>query len=83
MSTVIDEDEVKTALAANTIRLRKLKGWSQDELASRAGISRVQINRIENAHVDPRATAIFSLADAFGVPVDSLRVVCENSSASA
>jgi len=79
MSIVIDQAEVKSAIAANVVRLRAARGWSQDELAQRAGMHRVQINRIENAHAEPKASAVFSLADAFGVSADVLRVVCGNS----
>ena len=79
MATVIDQEEVKAAIGANVIRLRSVHGWSQDELATRVGMSRAQVNRIEKGHCEPKSTVLFSIADAFGVPADVLRAVCENS----
>ena len=41
-------------MAALRIRIREFRdtlGWTQAELAERAGIRRATVNRIENAHV--------------------------------
>lgn len=76
---MIDEKECKALIASNVIRLRTSRGWSQDELAERVGMHRVQLNRIENGHSLPKAAVLFSLADAFGVPADLLRAGGQNS----
>lgn len=38
---------VRASIARDIIRDRKAKGWSQDELASRAGVRRETLSRIE------------------------------------
>jgi putative transcriptional regulator len=50
----------------NRIRvLRAERGWSQAELAERAGVSRNSINSIENGRFDPSLSLAFAIADAF------------------
>lgn len=56
-------------LAANIRRLRKLQGWSQDELASAARIDQNAVSLIENGRSNPTIVAIEGLAKAFGVPI--------------
>ena len=74
---MIDEQQLREALSANVARLRKEQGWSQKVLAARAGISRIQLSRIENSHHTPGADMLYSLADALGVSTDQLRQVSE------
>lgn len=52
---------------------RRLRGWSQAELAALVGITFVQVSRIENGHHEPSASVLYSLADAFKVPTDFFR----------
>lgn len=73
MELVIDTKTLKATIAANVIRLRKLRGWSQTRLAEEVGACFAQINRIEKAHNVPSAELLYSLADVFGVSADSLR----------
>ena len=75
---MIDEMMLRSAISANVRRLREERGWSQEELAQRSGMSYVQINRLENRHHTPGADRLYNLADALGVPADSLRQVAEN-----
>lgn len=50
------------------LRLRIERGWSQSELAERAGGMNVaQVSRYESGKVSPGAKAVFRLAKAFGV----------------
>jgi transcriptional regulator with XRE-family HTH domain len=53
-------------------RRRKALGLSLAELATRAGIGRENVARIESAAVDPRASNVALLAKAMGVPVCEL-----------
>jgi len=78
MQDVIDAAELRTAIAANVTRLRREKDLSQEEFADKLGVSRVQINRIENGKHSPSAEMLFTLADALGVSTDSLRQVPSN-----
>jgi transcriptional regulator with XRE-family HTH domain len=54
--------------------LRKERGWSQAELASRIGADAGQISRYENGRITPSADAIVRLAEAFDVTTDYLLV---------
>lgn len=57
----------------NRIRvLRAEKGWSQQELAKRAGVSRNSINAIENGRFDPSLPLAFAIADLFGLTIEEV-----------
>ena len=51
---------------------RKEAGLSQEELASRCGVSRQTINAIENNKYDPTLSLAFALARELGTTVDEL-----------
>lgn len=51
--------------------LRKRRRWSQDELASRAGVRRATIVALERG-ASPRLDTLAKLAVAFGVKVTAL-----------
>ncbi|KAA3607816.1 MAG: helix-turn-helix domain-containing protein [Planctomycetota bacterium] len=51
---------------------RQRRGWSQAELAQRAGLSRSGVSAIEQARLVPSTTAALALAAAFQVPVEAL-----------
>jgi molybdate-binding protein/DNA-binding XRE family transcriptional regulator len=52
--------------------LRRQRGWSQDQLAQRAGISRAAVSAIEVRRLIPSVAAALALARAFACPVESL-----------
>ena len=55
------------------IRAREQRGWTQQELAARAGIRYETISRIEHgAHKEPRVYVAVALAKALGTTVDYL-----------
>ena len=57
-----------TLTTGETIRmLRKLKGWTQQELADRSGINSKNISLLENNRVDIGKKRAIQLADAFGI----------------
>jgi molybdate-binding protein/DNA-binding XRE family transcriptional regulator len=57
----------------NQIRAYRLRqGWSQDELARRAGLSRAGISAIEMGRLVPSAAAALALASAFACHVEDL-----------
>ena len=60
------------ALQNNVKALRLARGWSQAELARRAGISRAAVSAIEIERLVPSVAAALSLAAAFGCRVDGL-----------
>ncbi len=61
------------ALPANRVRVRRLAaGWSQAELASRAGISRAAVSAIEIERLDPSVSSALALAAALGCRAEDL-----------
>lgn len=58
--------------AGNLRQVRKAKGWSQEELADRAGVDRTYVSGIERAVRNPTITNVKRLADALGVSVGTL-----------
>ena len=62
----------ETAIAANVARLRLDRRLTQEELATKAGLSRVSLGKIERGTVVPRARTFDALAKALAVPVGEL-----------
>jgi DNA-binding XRE family transcriptional regulator len=54
--------------------LRESLGQTQEQLASRAGIGRVTLSRIENGEQSPRYETLAALADALGYPLSEVLV---------
>jgi putative transcriptional regulator len=52
--------------------LRAERGWSQADLAQRAGVSRQTINAIENGRYDPSLPLAFVLARIFERPIEAI-----------
>ena len=59
-------------IGAGLRRLRQSRGWSLDELATRSGVSRATLSRLENAEVSATAVALCKLASAFGLTASRL-----------
>jgi molybdopterin molybdotransferase/putative molybdopterin biosynthesis protein len=51
---------------------RLLQGWSQDQLARRAGVSRQALNALERGHAQPSVETALSLARLLGTTVEAL-----------
>lgn len=53
--------------------LRVERGWTQQEVADKAGLSRQTVARLEQKDdIEPNAPTIKKLADAYGVKVEQL-----------
>jgi molybdate-binding protein/transcriptional regulator with XRE-family HTH domain len=48
------------------------RGWSQEQLARRAGLSRAEVSAIETGRLVPSTAAALALAEAFGLRVEDL-----------
>jgi transcriptional regulator with XRE-family HTH domain len=48
--------------------LRRRKGWTQRELAQRAGVTQTTIVRLERGDTEPVISTIRKVAEALGVP---------------
>jgi transcriptional regulator with XRE-family HTH domain len=60
-------------IAENLKRLRKEKGWSQQELAEKAKLSYNAITKIEQGcSMHPSITTIIKIADAFEVGIEKI-----------
>jgi len=52
--------------------LRDARRWTQERLAEAAGLTPVQLSRIENGANDPKLTTVLRLARALGVRLGEL-----------
>lgn len=52
--------------------LRAGKGWTQDELGKRVGVSRQAINALETEKHDPSLDLAYRIAGEFGVGVEKV-----------
>ncbi|WP_380163508.1 helix-turn-helix transcriptional regulator [Jannaschia sp. R86511] len=52
--------------------LRGERGWTQAELARRAGVSRQTVNAIETGRFDPSLPVAFRLSRLLGLPLEEL-----------
>jgi DNA-binding XRE family transcriptional regulator len=67
------EDCPPTTVGERVAKERTKRGWTQQELASHAGVRYETVNRIENGkHTEPRVYVAVALAKALGVTVDYL-----------
>ena len=56
-------------VGTNVQRLRKERGWTQVELASRCSVNAEQISRIENARRDYMHSTLLEVCEALGVSI--------------
>ena len=54
--------------------LREIRGWSQEELAKRLGVSRSKIGNYEQGTREPDFESLEAIADIFNCPVSYLLV---------
>ena len=52
--------------------LRKQKGYSQEELADKVGVSRQAVSKWESGASDPSTTNLMALAKLFGVTAEEI-----------
>lgn len=66
--------DIRKTLGANLKRLRRTKGWSQEEYAFEAGIHRTYVSDIERGARNPTIEILVKLAQPLGVePADLIR----------
>ncbi|MCV7347734.1 helix-turn-helix domain-containing protein [Mycolicibacterium rhodesiae] len=64
--------EFETAIARNVRQLRQQLGLSVADMASRVGISKAMMSKIENVQTSPSLSTLALLAKGFDVPVSTL-----------
>ncbi|RTL68602.1 MAG: XRE family transcriptional regulator [Pseudonocardiaceae bacterium] len=60
--------QIAKALGRNVRRLRKDRGWTQDELAAKIKVEQTAISLIENSRANPTLQTLEALAIAFKIP---------------
>jgi len=71
----------RLAIVRELISMREQRGWSQRELADRAGMKQPQLARLETGQVEPKLGTLQRLATAMGCRV-RVRIEPANSTAS-
>ena len=59
-------------LGKRVLQLRKEKGWSQERLAEKSGISNNYVSNIENCYSIPSLETLMKLCDAFQITPNDL-----------
>ena len=59
-------------LSDKLVKLRKINGWSQEDLAEKLNVSRQAISRWESETAQPDASNVLNLSKLFGVTADYL-----------
>jgi transcriptional regulator with XRE-family HTH domain len=63
---------VRRRLGLNVQDLRRARGWSQEELADRAGLHRTYVSGVERGVRNPTITIVEKLALALGTTIGEL-----------
>lgn len=75
MSTIIDATEARLA---HRLKLeREARGWSLADLATRAGVAKATISKIERGEISPTAVTLVRLAGAFDLTLAGLLLRAE------
>ena len=64
--------DIRRQVGRNLKRIRKERGWSQEELAFESGLHRTYISGIERGIRNPTITVIYKIADALGTEPEAL-----------
>jgi transcriptional regulator with XRE-family HTH domain len=71
------DESIDQRIAQRLKGLRAERSWPLDELASRSGVSRATLSRIENAEVSPTAMVLGKICTAFGITLSRLMMLAE------
>jgi transcriptional regulator with XRE-family HTH domain len=66
------KEDFMMELSDKLVKLRKLNGWSQENLAEKLNVSRQAVSRWESGTAQPDASNVLSLSKLFGVTADYL-----------
>lgn len=59
-------------IGMNVLCQRRLRGWTQEELSARSGLSRARISNIEHGRESFTLTTIMNIGKAFGLDYKEL-----------
>ncbi|MFI7134119.1 helix-turn-helix domain-containing protein [Nonomuraea sp. NPDC050153] len=71
-------EEVEVRLAGRLAELRVERGWSLEELASRSGVSRSTLSRLERGEISPTAALLGKLCAVYGHTMSRLLAEVES-----
>ncbi|MEV4580322.1 XRE family transcriptional regulator [Nonomuraea jabiensis] len=71
-------EDLETRLAGRLAELRVERGWSLDELAAQAGVSRSTLSRLERAQISPTAALLGKLCAVYGRTMSQLLAEVES-----
>jgi transcriptional regulator with XRE-family HTH domain len=60
------------AFGAHLKKIREKRGWSQEEMAHRAGISYNSLNTLENGKLNPTLATLHAIADSLEMKLRDL-----------
>jgi transcriptional regulator with XRE-family HTH domain len=86
MSTIKDKlvlTDLERGLAARLRAEREARQWSLSDLATRSGVSRAMISKVERAEASPTAALLGRLSGAFGLTVSALLARAEGDASGA
>jgi transcriptional regulator with XRE-family HTH domain len=69
---ILPDVGIEDRLAGRLAELRLARGWSLEELAQRADVSRSTLSRLERGEISPTATLLGRLCAAHGMPMSRL-----------
>jgi transcriptional regulator with XRE-family HTH domain len=76
-------DNLDGRLAGHVATLRAARGWSLDDLASRAGVSRSTLSRLERGEISPTTSLLGKLCTAYEISMSRLLAEVESGAAPA
>lgn len=65
-------DEINRQLGQRIQEARRVKGWTQEDLAHHAGLDFSYLNQLENGKRNPSLATLHKIATALGVPLKDL-----------
>lgn len=71
-------DKITEQIAQHVRLEREVRGWSQADLAQRAGVSRAAVSKIERGEMSPTAVLLVRLAGAFDLTLAGLLLRAED-----
>ncbi|HYZ73086.1 MAG TPA: XRE family transcriptional regulator [Chthoniobacterales bacterium] len=74
----VDHHDTDRRLAQRLHQLRMQRSWSLEELATKSGVSRATLSRIENNEVSPTASVLGKLCAAFELTMSRLLAYVES-----
>ena len=72
MGAVPARCDAEIPIKNDLVELRRGKGWSQQDLAERLGVSRQTVNAIERNRYDPSLALAFKLAQVFDLSIEDV-----------